>query len=405
MIAHAAAAIADTMETASVKSEKDGERFVFIDALRAIAALMVMAYHLIDCTVMAIPLARYMPVFMQIFWSYGMHGVQIFFVISGFVIAHSLRNIEPTGRAIGNFILRRQLRLDPPYWVTIAGILLLRATEGVVLGLHNRGSFSPWVILLNMGYLQNLSGVTEIVGVAWTLCLEIQFYLVFILILAVARKIPGRIAGSKVSVMSVVLVFGLGVVSLALAPRQSDFSLFVPFWFYFAAGVLCYWCLKSGLHPAVFLCFSILISITMWRQQHLATYPTVALHAEWVGLVTALIIFCVGKAGGLTRWLGWPVFLYFGRISYSLYLVHFALVSLVMRIGYKLTKGEIGFALGWVVVAVACSVVTGQLLFTFVEAPSMRLASWVKRRGWAPVAEAQAIVEETGSAVDLKLAT
>ncbi len=51
---------------------------------------------------------------------YGTYGVQVFFVLSGFVIAHSLRDNPLTRASIGNFMLRRQIRLDPPYWTMLA---------------------------------------------------------------------------------------------------------------------------------------------------------------------------------------------------------------------------------------------------------------------------------------------
>ena len=387
-----------TMEDTSPKPGDAGaERFVFVDGLRAVAALMVMAYHMIDCTVMALPLASIMPENLQILWTYGMHGVQIFFVISGFVIAHSLRNVEPTGKEIGNFIVRRQLRLDPPYWLTMAAILLLRATEGHFLGLKDRGAFGPGVVGLNMLYLQNLTGITQIVGVGWTLCLEIQFYLVFILIMALARKI----SQAHERGVAAVLVFGLGLVSLAVSPDQPNVSIFLPFWFYFAAGVLCYWCVKGGLRPILFMVFAILMLVTMLVQRRSPGFLPEVLNAEWVGLATALALFWAGRTGHLADWLGGRAFRYFGRISYSLYLVHFPLVSLVTRAGYKLTGPNPWLGICWNVVGAIMSVASADLFFRMVEQPSMRLAARFKRRP-APVVRPQSVIAaETGAASEL----
>ena len=50
----------------------------------------------------------------------GFVGVDIFFVLSGFVIAYSVREARITPRFLGRFALRRSIRLDPPYWITIA---------------------------------------------------------------------------------------------------------------------------------------------------------------------------------------------------------------------------------------------------------------------------------------------
>src|SRR4051794_29974124 len=91
-------------------------RYVFIDALRGIACLGVLFHHLLHNTVLEVTLRKVLPAFVQAAFGYGARGVQIFFIISGFVIAHSLRDFVPSARNIGSFILRRQMRLDPAYW-------------------------------------------------------------------------------------------------------------------------------------------------------------------------------------------------------------------------------------------------------------------------------------------------
>ena len=68
------------------------ERYVFIDALRGFACLGVLVYHLFFNTVMIEPIKLAFPAFILKLVSYGTYGVQIFFVLSGFVIAHSLHH-------------------------------------------------------------------------------------------------------------------------------------------------------------------------------------------------------------------------------------------------------------------------------------------------------------------------
>lgn len=88
--------------------------FCFIDALRGFAALAVVIFYAgagnhIDR----------LPSAFLVVASYGEFGVAVFFVISGFVIAHSLRDQELTATGVGTFMLRRAIRLDPPYWIAI----------------------------------------------------------------------------------------------------------------------------------------------------------------------------------------------------------------------------------------------------------------------------------------------
>src|SRR3954463_4542996 len=95
------------------------QRFVFVDALRGLAALWVALFHF-TIWYKAVPAAAHAwptlrDLFEAVAWK-GYLGVDVFFVISGFVIAYSLRGAPPTLRFAGNFALRRSLRLDPPYW-------------------------------------------------------------------------------------------------------------------------------------------------------------------------------------------------------------------------------------------------------------------------------------------------
>ena len=99
------------------------QRYPLLDALRGIAALSVAFYHLGPKSLAGVdsPLAEGLT---RLF-ALGAHGVEIFFVISVFVIAASIGERRTTGRYIGKFALKRSLRLDPPYWVSIALDLIL----------------------------------------------------------------------------------------------------------------------------------------------------------------------------------------------------------------------------------------------------------------------------------------
>lgn len=123
-----------------------------------------------------------LPSFVEAIFSFGWLGVVIFFVLSGFVITHSLRKVPPTAASLGNFILRRQIRLDPLYWLTLLlTVLTLYFPPSGVQTTH----FPSWRSLLaNLFYLQGILDAYPWVSVAWTLCLELQFYLFFLLLIA-----------------------------------------------------------------------------------------------------------------------------------------------------------------------------------------------------------------------------
>src|SRR5688500_14125008 len=101
----------------AVPQDRMAGRFVFIDALRGLACLWVLTHHLFFNEIFGKVLRPAVHNAVEILAFCGSFGVQIFFVLSGFVIAHSLRDTTLNPRSVGLFILRRQLRLDPPYWV------------------------------------------------------------------------------------------------------------------------------------------------------------------------------------------------------------------------------------------------------------------------------------------------
>src|SRR5580700_6526854 len=137
---------------------KSTERFVFIDALRAIMALDVMFFHLCFLhSEIRDGISSILPGKLQWIIDQDLQQNQVFFVISGFVIAWSLRKLTINIGSAFNFILRRQIRLDPAYWVCIALSVGCMIVQAAFVD-HSRWAVvaGPKRILLNMFYLQNI---------------------------------------------------------------------------------------------------------------------------------------------------------------------------------------------------------------------------------------------------------
>ncbi len=216
-------------------------RFCFLDALRGVAASGVVLHHLFFASVMVTVYEGASPSWVRDLFQVGAHGVEIFFVLSGFVIAHSLRNNELSLASLGRFILRRQVRLDPPYWAALVlglGALWMR---NHLPGVQRQPMPSAPELLLNATYLHELFRLPKesaVLEVAWTLCLEIQFYLVFIALLwachSSSRPRPTdengtpSIAPSALALMwlsgAACLVARLFVVDAAFFGRRGTFS-------------------------------------------------------------------------------------------------------------------------------------------------------------------------------------
>ncbi|WP_327353877.1 acyltransferase family protein [Streptomyces sp. NBC_01304] len=156
-------------------SKPRASRLRALDGLRLLAALMVAAYHYggrdgeIGAAWGTSPKAQF-PTAHEWF-AYGCLGVQIFFVISGFVICMS-----GWGRPIRSFFASRASRLLPSYWAAVLLVTAVFALPPVVYE-----AVSPSDMLVNLTMLQQPLGADRVLGVCWTLWAEIRFYALFAL--------------------------------------------------------------------------------------------------------------------------------------------------------------------------------------------------------------------------------
>ncbi|MBR8643440.1 acyltransferase [Streptomyces tuirus] len=157
------------------RRSSSGGRLRALDGLRLVAALMVAAYHyggrdgeVADAWGTS-PKEQF-PTLHEYF-AYGCLGVQVFFVISGFVICMS-----GWGRPLKSFFASRASRLLPAYWVAV-----LIVTAVFALPVVTYQAVSPSDALVNLTMLQMPLGVDRVLGVCWTLWAEIRFYALFAL--------------------------------------------------------------------------------------------------------------------------------------------------------------------------------------------------------------------------------
>lgn len=344
-------------------------RLALLDALRGVAALSVVVYHVYGQN-----LARHarapLPEPLHALFTHGYLGVYVFFVLSGFVIAHSVGDGPITAGYVGRFALRRSLRLDPPYWAAIAAAVAVAALAGPQLG-QPRALPSPAALGAHVLYLQQALGYDHILGVFWTLCLEIQFYLAYVLLLLAARRLAGgRAWALALPLLAVGLLAGAEVVAL---PR----ALFVWAWPFFFLGVVTAWALggRAGRPAWAAVVAATLVVARAWPL------------ATGVAVATAAVLYLAGqpRAGGSrlrTVTLG-RALQGLGTISYSLYLTHLLVGAKSARLGIRLLGGGplgagavVALLLGCVAVSVAAAVV----MYALVERPAQRLSRRVALR-------------------------
>ena len=323
------------------------KHFPHVDLLRAVAVILVLVYHL--CAIGGLQLS------VETFWSmpfrYGWIGVDLFLVISGFVITLSALSASDTQPVAFKwpFMQRRFRRLLPLYVLTCLVFVLLVKPE--VLSRPTNQLIE--ILISHVLFVSNLSPRTHgvINGVTWSLALEMQFYVALIFSIHLFKQwgalrtglvliglswlwrfattlilIPGQATPHLQVIYTTQLpgtldAFGVGIV-LALAIHQK--TRFSAQWLYAGGKPFVAWSLISAS----------ILSAAAWQMQNHAVYWSHhamiifwrTLLAMGFGAALAAAITCPIKA----IWLK-PVH-YLGEISYGIYLWHFLVLLSLLQL-------------------------------------------------------------------------
>lgn len=354
-------------------------RLLSLQAVRAVAASMVVVVHL------AGPTAFEAKVFgrslLQPLWYPAMTGVDLFFVVSGFVMAVTAGGVLTGGArsSLARFAWRRVSRVYPMYWaVSLALLAVVLVAPGLV---HGNGEDTSLVA----SFLLLPQRGEALVMVGWTLVHEMGFYLVFALALLAARH--GRWAGRAVLIgWSAFVVVGDLLLpdpaspwlAVATNPLNLEFGLGI------LAGVLV---LRRRGSGGVLVGLGLALLVPAWIDRSVQG-PLLE-----DGLVAALVVGtgCALLVAGLATLeragrLRVPALL--GRLgdsSYSLYLVHVPVVTLAALVADRLLprlEGGLGVVEQALVVAlafVACQV-AGLVAHRLAEQPLLGLTRRLERR-------------------------
>ncbi|MFF2507805.1 acyltransferase family protein [Streptomyces sp. NPDC058067] len=193
-----------------------------LDGLRLIAALMVAAYHYggrdgeVSQAWGTSPKTQF-PSLHQWF-AYGCLGVQVFFVISGFVICMS-----GWGKPLRSFFASRASRLLPSYWAAVILVTAVFALPAVAYK-----AVSPSDALLNLTMLQQPLGVDRVLGVCWTLWAEVRFYALFALCVVLPGANRRRIVlfcAVWTLAAAIAQASGEATLNIALMPEYAPFFI------------------------------------------------------------------------------------------------------------------------------------------------------------------------------------
>ena len=306
--------------------------------LRGIAALAVTIFHFTN----ALP---------NTFWlqkvgSFGWVGVEMFFIISGFVIPYALYKRNYVLKDWSNFLLRRVIRIEPPYLVCIILTILLNFLstlsplykgEDFQINIHN--------ILLHIGYLVPFFKETWLSPVFWTLAIEFQFYVLAALIFAliVSKK-------NYLKVIALVIVLS----SYYLIPSGNFVFHYSSF---FVLGIVLFYQKCNILKKEYAHVINIALLILIYYQ-----FSTVI-------LIASILTWCT-----ITFLKNWENkgLLFLGTISYSLYLIHVPVGGRIINLAKNFITSNNGSALV-ILVALMVTLIASYIFYRIVELPSLKL--------------------------------
>ncbi|MFC4033106.1 acyltransferase family protein [Streptomyces polygonati] len=289
-------------------------RLYIIDALRLFAAVLVALHHYAGThrvnsphnLIWDRPVSHIMPSVFR-FAAYGWIGVEIFFVISGFVICMSC-----WGRRPRDFFVSRVIRLYPAYWV---GVVFTTAVVTAFPGVWAKPKTRE--ALFNLSMLQSGSNIPNVDGVYWTLWSELRFYLIFLVVVAVGLTYR--------RVVLFCCVWG----ALAMIAPVSGFPFLVTLadpdgaW-YFIAGLALFLMYRFG--PDLLL-FGILALSWLMAQDELGRridqVEHVSSYRGAVVIYSLFIVFMVCVALGFTDRFQWKWLATAGSLTYPFYLIHY----------------------------------------------------------------------------------
>ena len=339
----------------------DMNRLAPIQVLRAMAALAVFGFHASKSLVDSYQLTD------TNYFSIGSAGVDLFFVISGFVMCYATR--RPDTRRFGDFMIKRATRIIPIYWlmtlvlfgVALVAPALLHTTEADLTHLLKSLAFIPYE--KTNGYMH------PILFLGWTLNYEMFFYVIFGLTLW---------AGIWRAHLTIALVTSVALAGYFLHPESAELQFYTnTIILEFAFGALIYLAYEHtprGLRAFRWLwpVFALVLLVQNFHQPDMERVWRWGLPSAM--LFAAIIGFTVHTPGSATIVSKRPSLLYrglahLGNASYALYLIHPYVMEVCQIASLNMFESRTVAAGVAIITSLVGSIIAAFLLFEWLEKP------------------------------------
>lgn len=329
-------------------------RMPLIDALKAIASLLIVTHHLAAYGPLSVALQRFAPSLVSWFYDYGRIAVQVFLVIAGFLAA---RGLSAQGQALSSsplgLIWKRYLRLAIPYLAAIGLAIVCAAIADQWMdddSIPARATFKQW--LAHAFLLQSLLGFESLSAGVWYIAIDFQLFALMATLLWLGR----------IRFIAPLLVLLAGSASLFWFNRDASWDNWAVYFFgSYALGAAAWWASDRK-------------QLSFWMGIVL-TVAVAALVVDFrlriaVALLIALTLGLSRRSGLLEQWPNARPLAFLGQISYSVFLVHFPICLLINAFYAQLPAHTPTSAILGVFMALTASIAGGALFHRWIESPA-----------------------------------
>ena len=338
------------------------QRLVFLDALRALASIAIVLHHF----ALYAPLRDLAAPLLGPLLDWLMHNAratQVFFVVGGYVMARSMAGKIWNLRQLRLFLLQRYCRLGIPYLVTMAFVLVAYVfARGWLPEDVTGGRVTLQQLFAHLVFLQGIIGEEHLSAGFWFICINFQLGLLYAVLLCLRDTARYRNCD-----ISKVVGWGLAAFSLFYFNLDSSLENWALYFFpYFYMGIIINRAVQRNGVAKEFSLYLALIAA--------------ALSYEWrwrlaMAAVVGMVVYASEKSGWGAHWPKSPLIAKLGKISYSLFLVHFPVLVLVATACVRLEWTSPEAAVAGLIAAVFLSIGTAAAFHRWVETPSIRFAS------------------------------
>lgn len=287
-----------------------------LDAIRGLAALFVVLYHYTYRYYEIYPSTHRIPFSFDI----GHYGVQAFFIVSGFVIFMTL---EKTQRSL-DFVVHRFIRLFPTYWISVL------VTFVVVASFSLPGRETTFLeFLANLTMVHTQFAIPSVDGVYWTLLFELKFY--FWMLLLYHFNFLKKIELISIGGVSIILLAHFLGLDKTLMYKISNQAFIFEYISYFISGIMFYKIYTKKATHFTYTALLLALLTALYINEFDKSYVIVIIYATF-----SLLAFHKLKI------IAWLPLVFFGTISYPLYLIHQNIGYIIMN-----NSNQLNISLVW----------------------------------------------------------